>query len=71
MYRLTKSPKDFELYFFKDLEDLTLEECRENVQMLEYLVHKEVNFHIREKFMQYIGQLSSRLAELSTTRQAC
>ena len=71
MYRITKSPKDFELYFFKDLEDLSLEECRENVQMLEYLVHKEVNFHIREKFMHYIAQLSSRQAELSAIRQAC
>lgn len=71
MNRLSKYPKDFELYFFKDLEALTLEECHENVLLLEYLVHKEVNNNIREKFRRYISQLSHRLAELSHRRQAC
>ncbi|MGV3642181.1 MAG: hypothetical protein ACO1NZ_16775 [Adhaeribacter sp.] len=71
MNRVSKYPKDFELYFFKDLEALTIEECHENVLLLEYLVHKEVNYNIREKFLRYINQLSHRLAELGNRRQAC
>jgi hypothetical protein len=64
MKEMDKKPKDLELNFFKDLEALTMEECKDNVLLLQYLVYKEVNTNIREKFNRYINQLSNRLMEL-------
>jgi hypothetical protein len=65
MKQMGKKPKDLELNFFKDLEALTIEECKDNVILLEYLVYKEVNTHIREKFNRYINQLTNRVTELN------
>jgi hypothetical protein len=65
MKEMDKSPKDLELNFFKDLDALTIEECKDNVLLLKYLVYKEVNTNIREKFNGYISQLTKRVIELN------
>jgi hypothetical protein len=64
MSNLSKYPKDIQLNMFKDIEDLTTEECLDNVLLLKYLVYKEVNANIRDRFCGYISLLTYRLSEL-------
>jgi hypothetical protein len=61
---LSKYPKDFKLNIFKDLDALTTDECLDNVLLLTYLVNKEVNANIRDRFCRYISLLNNRLQEL-------
>ena len=67
MRDLNKYPKDLQLSIFKNLDELTTEECMDNVLLLKYLVYKEVNANIREKFCKYISQLQYRISELMET----
>jgi hypothetical protein len=60
----SKYPKDLQLNIFKNLDELTPEECVDNVHLLKYLAYKEVNANVREKFCKYISLLQFRLSEL-------
>lgn len=60
----SKYPKDLQLNIFKNLDELTPEECMDNVLLLKYLVYKEVNANVRDKFCKYISLLQYRLSEL-------
>lgn len=64
MSELKKYPKDLQLSMFKNLDELTTEECMDNVLLLKYLVYKEVNANIRDKFCNYISLLQFRISEL-------
>jgi hypothetical protein len=58
------STPPLELNIFKDIKALTLAECRNNIFFLKYLLYKETNSYIQEKYRSYIGQLTNRLLEL-------
>jgi hypothetical protein len=64
MMDLSRCPKDFKLSIFKDLQALTLDECMDNVLLLQYLVHKEVNANIRNSLCLYISLLNNRVSDL-------
>ena len=54
--------------FFKDINALTFIECRCNILFLKYLSYKEKNVEIKQKYNNYIRQLTNRLLELKENK---
>ena len=64
MNQLKTPAKPLRWNIFKDIETLTLTESIDNVLFLKYLLSKECNSLIREKYRYYINKLTNRVSEL-------
>lgn len=70
MTPLLEPAKPLEWNMFKELDTLTLPECIHNILFLKYLLYKETNAQVQQKFQYYIDKLTSRLLELLDQEEA-